>query len=198
MLPPAILIGYCAKKVEKRHTLTHIKTQNVAEVCSISSCINSQPEGWFEYHPSRNTMWLYRNETDALDRIFAPENLDDFTLFAYKIIPIVFGDEGEQLAFDEEEKTTVSAASENVDPLTSNYDFLGYDCACNDTSWMYSGFQCSPLSCNAMADEIETNRHCLVDDLDRALTIASQFGREQPSPGPYYVIEVWRKRRVPA
>lgn len=54
-------------------------------------------------------------------------------------------------------------------------------------------FECSPLSCNNMAKEFAVNRHCLVDDLDQAGSVAERFAVEEPEPGPYYVIEVWRE-----
>ena len=46
-----------------------------------------------------------------------------------------------------------------------------------------------------MAREIAVNRYCLIDTLDDAIATARIFAGEQPEPGDYYVVEVWRKRR---
>jgi hypothetical protein len=192
----AVLIGYCAKKVEKRPEW--LKVPNVELVCSVSNCVSSGPEGTKDYHPDRNPMWLYANEGAAHASIQPPERAVDFDIFAYKLLPVAFGDEGEQLDLDPDgEQAAFDAASSAVEPLPPNYERLGFDCPGKTTDWPYSGFDCSPLSCNSMAEEIEVNRYCLIEDKRLALEVASHFGIEQPEPGNYYVVEVWRKRRGP-
>jgi hypothetical protein len=58
------------------------------------------------------------------------------------------------------------------------------------------GFECSPLSCNAMATEMDTNEYCLFDSLEAAVAGAARFSIEQPEPGDYYVIEVLEEPRT--
>jgi hypothetical protein len=69
---------------------------------------------------------------------------------------------------------------------------LGYDVVCIQANYM--DFNCSPLSSNGLAREIAVNRHCLIEDLDVAIRLAQRFDVEQPEPGPYYVIQVLRRR----
>lgn len=52
------------------------------------------------------------------------------------------------------------------------------------------GFECSPLSCNAMAAEMTANSHCLFRTLAEAVAAAALFSVGQPEPGDYYVVEV--------
>ena len=49
-------------------------------------------------------------------------------------------------------------------------------------------------TCNGMACQYPVNRHCLFDDLEAAYQAGLAFGREQPEPAPYVVIEVLRRR----
>jgi hypothetical protein len=58
-----------------------------------------------------------------------------------------------------------------------------------------SSFECSPLSCNGAAERVEVNEYCLVDDPAEAFRLAALFSRleEGYEPGPYFVVEVWRR-----
>jgi hypothetical protein len=194
MLPPAILIGYCAKKVEKRPEW--LEASNLEGICSVSHCISRPPEAYWEWHPALNAAWLYRNETDALGQFAPTEDPKDFDLFAYRILPIGFGDEGEQLPLQEHELSAITQAAEQTAALPDDYDFLGYDCPNKAVVWGYSGFDCSPLSCNSMSETIAVNRHCLIDERERAIAVAERFAKEDMEAA--YVVEVWRKRRIPA
>jgi hypothetical protein len=194
MLPPAILIGYCAKKVEKRPEW--LKTPNLEGICSVSHCLSRPPEGHWEWHPALNAIWLYRDETGALG-LFAPtEDPKDFDLFAYKILPMGFGTHGEELPLDDDEAPVITKAAEETVALPDDYEFLGYDCLTMATQWGYAALECSPLSCNSMSNDTEVNKHCLIDERERAIDFASRFSKEDWDHA--YVVEVWRKRRIPA
>jgi hypothetical protein len=81
-------------------------------------------------------------------------------------------------------RTTVPA-----EPIPGSFVSLGFDVA-NKT---YSPFfECSPLSCNGMAEEVPVNRSCLIETLEDAIAFAERCAREEPEPGPYYVLEVLR------
>ena len=51
-------------------------------------------------------------------------------------------------------------------------------------------FECSPLSCNGLADEREVNRHCLFDEGESALRFAFECVDLGSEPGPYYLVRV--------
>lgn len=189
-----VLIGYCAKLVVERPE--QLAAENIEEICSVSNCISSEPEGYSDYSAKRNAMWLFPTERAAAESVQPPEDREEFDIFAYKLVPVAFGDEGEQLDLDEDgEKPAFANACSTAEPLPADFELLGYDCPNKATDWPFSGFDCSPLSCNYMANEIPVNAFCLIDDLETALATASNFGKRQPEPGCYYVVEVWRKSR---
>ena len=77
----------------------------------------------------------------------------------------------------------------SVTPMSGAFTRLGYDVVSRSIG---TSFECSPLSCNHMADHIPTNKYCLVEDFQSAVDAAKTFEREQCEPGPYFIIEVWR------
>jgi hypothetical protein len=51
--------------------------------------------------------------------------------------------------------------------------------------------ECSPLSCNALARDVPTNAHCLLDSLDRARRLLEEGAFTNAEPGPYRVFAVY-------
>ena len=191
-----ILIGYCAKKVAKRPDW--LKVAHVEEICSAGNCVSDAPAGWHEFNPKRNAMWLNQNEEAAINSIVEPENSSDFEIFAYKIFTIAFNEEATEILLTKQETKTIEAAKAASNSVPLDYEFQGYDCIV----WSdYGGFGCSPLSCNSMAEEINVNSRCLLDTLESAIETMKHFEKkkERPEdevePGPYFIVEVWRKRR---
>ncbi len=43
-----------------------------------------------------------------------------------------------------------------------------------------------------MANEVDVNRYCLVENLVEAIALAECFSSDEPEPGPYYVLDVLR------
>jgi hypothetical protein len=81
-----------------------------------------------------------------------------------------------------------------VEPLPADFCSVGFDAVEREPGT--SGFGCSPLSCNHMAEKIATNEHCLFDDLQAAEQAALEFSRGDVEPGPYVVVEVLRRAAV--
>ena len=105
---------------------------------------------------------------------------DGFAVFAYRLHPVQFAKgQIQHIVIDEL----------SVEPLPAGFESLGFDIVSKSIS---AYFECSPLSCNGMANEVPVNRFCLVDGLDQAVSLAERFSREEPEPGPYYVLDVQR------
>ncbi len=152
----------------------------VTEICSVSNCINHQPEGWIETWLHND--WGFFNRVS--DTISMCEEPREFTVYAYRLWPQRF----------------LSGAVENlvlaalpVEPVPENFGSLGFDVVSKSVS---SFFECSPLSCNGLASEAPVNAYCLLDDLEEAIAFAERCAKEQPEPGSYYVLEVLRARDV--
>ena len=63
----------------------------------------------------------------------------------------------------------------------------GYDVV---TFSMGTTAECSPLSCNSLALEVETNEHCLLPSFERAKELLERGAFRNSEPGPYRVFAV--------
>jgi hypothetical protein len=172
------LIGYFPKRTAARPDWL---TADVQEVCSASECVSSGPKGWIGQW-KHNELFLF-DSPEVAEVVITPEQSAKFEMYAFRMYPVRFHHDGSQ-------PFAVPALA--VMPLPDDYERLGFDAvskSCGTT------FECSPLSCNNLAGDYPVNRYCLLDDASSALELAATFARTQPEPGPYFVVEVWQKRK---
>jgi len=169
--------GFFAKHIEPRPEFLHVP--GVREICSVSECISSGPENWIDLWLHNDLGWFNRM-ADAR-RAIPPGQESQFRLFAYRMHPEVFT-AGGRVPF------TVPD-SVQPEPIPAEFRRLGFDSASKSMESIL-GLECSPLSCNGMAEEIVANEFCLFPGLNEAIAGAQRFAAEQPEPGDYYVIEV--------
>ena len=170
------LIDYFPKRRTKRPDWLH--TTQVDELASVSTCIATGPDGWME-HWRHNELWVYDRPEIAWSVVPA-ENRPEFDLYAYHMFP---------LQIDDHDEEPFSIPQLSVEPMTTEFKRLGYDIVSRTAQ---TSFECSPLSCNRMAEHIPTNQYCLLDDCETALNLAKTFDGEGCEPGPYFITEVWR------
>jgi hypothetical protein len=173
------LIGYFPKRTAA--CPDWLKAPGVAEVCSVSNCFSEDPDGWIAQW-RHNAMWVY--DSPDLAWSVVPETVrGEFDLYAYQLFPVEFV-AGEQRPF--------AIPQLNVEPLPASFERIGYDAVSRSCG---NSFECSPLSCNHMAERSPANRHCLTDDADSAFRLAAECEAGGCEPGPYFVVEVWRESR---
>jgi len=190
-------LGYVVKRVEARpdwHKAAHVRA-----IASVSNCISSEPEVKFD-HWTFNGWGRYDTLAAALECLdfISPPHRDKYTVFAHKLLTRRF------VAGAAKEFAVPGWVGEfRPEPLPSDFQFLGYDCiggslgspASETQAPMMPHFDCSPLSCNSMAETIATNEWCLLSTKDEAERQAASFstGVSHVEPGDYYVIEVWSR-----
>lgn len=172
------LIGYFPKRTAKRPEWV---TADVEEVCSASECISSGPDGWID-HWKHNDLFLF-DSPEVAEAVLPPERRAEFEMYAFRLFPIRFH-------HGERQPTAIPELA--VIPPPHDFERLGLDVVSKSCD---STFEHSPLSCNNLASEHRVNRHCLVDDAGYAFELAAAFAQTQPEPGPFFVVEVWRKRK---
>ena len=116
-------------------------------------------------------------------------------LYAYRMVPICFAN-GVEEPFEIPEDDL-----DPVEPLPDGYVPLGWDVVNRECGNM---FECSPLNCNGHYTTVAVNRYCLLDEFETAAQLArhwpnghydAQRGYIGPAePGPYFIVEVCRKR----
>lgn len=154
----------------------------VEEICSVSGCISRRARA--ADGAGEDPLGVFPTAEAAL-AVVPPEDRAAYGLYAYRLRPVQFVEGVEapiELWWDP-----------SPEPLGATFERLGCDAVVGGNG---HGFGCSPLSCNSGADVVECpelNRYCLVDDPRTATELARRFSIQQPEPGPYCVVEVWRE-----
>lgn len=176
-----VLIGYFPKKVA---IPADFGAPSLKDICSLSTCIaKGPPDGWIDRW-MHNEHWLFQTPGQAL-QVVQNANPSEYSIHAYRMLPLEF-DGGEVKAIHIVEPRTLGTPHVDVEPLCGSIERLGFDAV----EGREGSFSCSPLSCNGGYKEFETNEHCLVSALPRAIELATIFSLGGWEPGPYRVVEV--------
>jgi hypothetical protein len=176
-----LLIGYSPKLVVQRPDW--LDAPQVEEICSASECVSSRPAKWIDHWTHNINYWVYTTIGAAWDVVPLAER-GRYQIHGYRMYPKRW-DNGAELSF--------AMPAVEAEPLPSSFELLGFDAVSLGVG--LAGFGHSPLSCNHMATEIPTNKHCLLDDAAMAFNAARDFSNGNVEPGPYHVVEVWRADR---
>jgi hypothetical protein len=162
-----------------------LNVPGVHEICSVSTCISSGPDNWFNQWRHNEFGWF--NSVENAWSVVPDSERARHRMFAYRIALTRFR-KGEPLE-------VAVPADAHPAPIPATFDSLGYD-AISKSHESVLGFECSPLSCNAMAAEISVNAYCLLNMESSATDTAKAFSISEPEPGDYYVVEVLEAKRV--
>jgi hypothetical protein len=169
--------GYFAKRILPRPD--YIASPRVREICSVSNCISPGPDDWLESWRHNELGW-FNSISDAL-RVVPRDTVEQFRLFAYRVAPQVHRG-GARL-------DTALPPDVYPEPIPPDFLVRGFDAVSKSFDGTI-GFECSPLSCNYLAVDFDTNEFCLFSSLDAAIGAADKFSVDQPEPGDYYVVQV--------
>ena len=170
--------GYLAKRIAMKPDW--LRAQQVTDIYSVSGCVSEAFADYVDYW-KHNGFWLF-DSPEVIQNV-AQENSIDLggtALFYYEVYEQEFdGDTWHPYEPDPSFKTSV------VVPIAKRFE--GFDVvtfACRALP------ECSPLSCNHLAEELSTNSHCLFkffSDAEKYVTIGAFNDSE---PGPYRIFSV--------
>jgi len=173
--------GYMAKRVTVRPSW--LKAGCVEDVYSVSGCISEDFTDYVKYW-KHNGYWFF--DSPEIITQLARDNSLDLTgtnLFFYEVYELEFDDtERRWCTFQPEASFTTQVAP----PLEKTLE--GYDVV---TFYVRTKAQCSPLSCNSLANEIEINQHCLLPSLDRAKELLDEGKFNDAEPGARRIFAVY-------
>ncbi len=152
---------------------------HVTELCSVSTCLAHAPDDWIE-HWRHNELGLFNTIADAESVI--PSRSPGFSVFAYSLL---------SEAFSQGAPRPVALPPEPPEPIPPHFVSLGFDSVSKSIS---AHFECSPLSCNGEFSRFPLNEFCLFPSLEAAIAAAQVWSVEQPEPGDYFVLEVFRSK----
>jgi len=158
-----------------------LKAEQVVDIFSVSSCISKDFADYIKYW-KHNSHWLF--DSPEIIQAVARENsidLEGTTLFYYEVHEMEFDGEGWRPIEIE------NAFPTNVVP-PSRKQLEGFDVV---TFSVRTSPECSPLSCNLLADEIDTNEHCLLTSFEKAERALNEGVFKNTEPGPYRIFSVY-------
>jgi hypothetical protein len=177
-----IPMGYMAKRIPQRPEW--LKAPTVIDVYSVSSCVNDDFADYGNFW--KHNGWWFFDSPEAIQKLSRDHSIElhGTQLFYYEAF---------ELEFDEEGWRPFSASDANwkgtdgiLEPTSKRLD--GYDVV----TFLYSpGPECSPLSCNSLAETVQTNSHCLFDSLEEAQVAVNSGQFTECEPGALRIFAVF-------
>ncbi len=177
--PEMIPAGYMAKRVSLKPDW--LKAAQVVDIFSVSGCVSKDFADYIKYW-KHNGYWLF--DSPEMIRSVAIENsidLEGTMMFYYEVHESEFDGE-EWQAFE-----TDNSFPTNVIP-PSRMQLEGFDVV---TLSVGTSPECSPLSCNRLADEVDTSEHCLFTSFEKAERALNDGVFKNSEPGPYRIFSVY-------
>jgi len=178
MMIPA---GYMAKKVVT--TPDWLKANGVEDIYAVSGCISKDFADYIQFW-KHNGYWLF--DAPAIIEQVAKKHLIDLagtTMFYYEVYEQEFDDAKEQWCPYEREPSVTTNVRSPERTILGGFDVVN--------SVTRNRPECSPLSCNSLANEIQTNSHCLLSDFDTAKRLIETGRFKNSEPGPYRIYAVY-------
>lgn len=165
-----IAAGYMAKKVAN-------------DLFSVSGCISGHFCDYIQAW-KHNGFWLF-DSPELIAEVAAARSVDmaGMRLFYYELYEKQFDEArrawqpfGPEAAFRTEVEPPASRRLEGFDVVT-------FSCQTSP--------ECSPLSCNGLAQSIAVNEHCLLPSLEEAVRLVESGAFDRSEPGPFRILAVY-------
>ena len=165
--------GYMAKRVVPPPDWLGVA--RVSSIHSVSGCIAENFADYINFW-KHNGYWLFDSPEIIIDIAREKEiDLAETVLFFYEVHELQF-DSGEWMRFEPEPSFGTVVSIPEVSVLE------GYDVV---TFFAQTSPECSPLSCNSLASEVETNSRCLLPSFEQAQELLENGAFNDSEPGPY-------------
>jgi hypothetical protein len=171
--------GYMAKRVVTRPDW--LPAERVSSIYSVSGCVSETFADYINFW-KHNGYWFFDSPAVITD-IARENNIDlaETMLFFYEVYELQFNS-SEWTPFEPEPSfgTNVSLPEAK---LLEGYDVV--------TFYVQTSPECSPLSCNSLAAEVETNTRCLLQSFEQARALLENRTFNDSEPGPYRIFAVY-------
>lgn len=173
--------GYLAKYIKQ--SPDWLGAPHVDDIYSVSACISDDFADYINYW-QHNGYWLF--DSPEMIRQVAKQHsisLSGTRLFYYEVYEYQFD---ERTSYWDTFYPEPSFSTTVEKPSTAQLE--GYDVVsfCAGTAP-----ECSPLSCNGLAQEITTNSHCLLSSFEEAKNLLEKGKFIDCEPGPYRIFAVY-------
>ncbi|MCW8908874.1 MAG: hypothetical protein OQL28_16665 [Sedimenticola sp.] len=170
-----------AKRI--RRAPAWLEAPGVSDIYSVSPCISVDFTDFIDFW-KHNGYWLF-DTPGTICRIAAQRDVDlsQTTLFYYELYERQYN---EQRSCWEPFHPEPAFGLDVQHPASAHR--VGFDVATFSSG---TRPECSPLSCNGLADRVETNSHCLLSSLEEARHLLMSGGLMHTEPGPFRIFAVY-------
>jgi hypothetical protein len=170
--------GYMAKRVVARPEW--LGAARVDSIYSVSGCISQYFADYIDFW-QHNGYWLFDSPEIIVDIARKNSiNLAETMLFFYEVHERQFLS-GKWTSFEPEPSISTHVSVPEAMAL-EGFDVVNFTAQTSP--------ECSPLSCNALASEVETNERCLLRSFEQARTLLERGVFNHSEPGPYRIFAV--------
>jgi hypothetical protein len=177
-----IPVGYMYKKVVSRPNW--IQSDLVDDIYSVSGCISEDFCDYINYW-KHNGFWFF-NAPIIMEQIAQKVGLNTSTmyLFYYEILEEEFNENSKKWSKFKPESSFPTSVERPLNIRIEGYDVTTFS--------LGNRAECSPLSCNGLAEKLPVNRHCLFDSFDTAKQFLEAGRFDNSEAGPFRIIAVYR------
>ena len=153
-----------------------------ADVYAVSGCISGCFADYIPYW-RHNGYWLF-DSLETIQALAAESAIDlsGLTLFYYEVFELQYEEaSGRWLPFAPEPSLPTQVRAPRAMQL-EGYDVVTFSAQTSP--------ECSPLSCNSLAERVAVNRHCLFDAFEDARQSIEAGVFQGSEPGPFRIFAV--------
>jgi len=173
--------GYLYKRIESKPD--GLQARGVSDIYSLSGCVSKDFADYINFW-KHNGYWLFDSPL-AMQEIARGEGIDlsETTLVYYEAYEYEFDDQTGQWSAFAPEPSFLTRVQEPLDRHLKGFDVTTFS--------GHTSAECSPLSCNDLAETIPVNRHCLFDTFAEAKKALEQGLFKNSEPGPFRIFAVY-------
>jgi hypothetical protein len=179
-----IQAGYMAKIVHSRPEW--LEVESVVDIYSVSHCVSHDFADYIQYW-KHNGYWFF-DSPEVICQLAKTHSIElvGAKLFFYEVYELEFHSENSRwLPFKAESSFETNVIEPSAKQL-EGFDVVNFSAGTSP--------ECSPLSCNSLAIDVGTNKHCLLTSFDRARILLEQGKFTKSEPGPYRIFAVYSVR----
>jgi len=173
--------GYMAKKIES--CPQWLKAAGVYDICSVSGCVSRYFCDYIQYW-KHNGYWLF-DSPEHIEEVARAEAVDlaQHRLFYYEVYEKEFDENSNVWVFFQPEKSFKTNVTVPREKKLEGYDVVNFS--------VRTSPECSPLSCNHLAETIPVSEHCLLASLEKSVELIESGAFNNSEPGPYRIFAVY-------
>jgi hypothetical protein len=158
-------------------------TADVTDIYSVSGCMSENFLDYIKFW-KHNGYWFF-NTPNVIVELARENGVDTLEMrwFYYEVYEKQFDEEAKVWADFQPEASFSTDVALSQDKKLEGFDVVDF--------WVQTSPECSPLSCNNLAQDIPVNAHCLLGTFEEAKAHLEAGRFDNSEPGPFRIFAVY-------